>query len=656
MRKRTHSDVDLKSMSEYGSNWFSLIMLQVGFIGFFWLYLFLLRISNLSLINELQYLHPLKLTEDPWRSFVIAVLVLYFYIVMSALNMLLFKTIDVKPILKQFTMFKSRDLGIWFLSFLFFLGWAKFMEVFALKEIASLIVVAIIMMCSSIFFCRYIIKLKGYYRFLAILIIAGTFIYCMTIEIRENGFGSDFDVLFPILKSLAWVLFAQFVIIYVLVIFSMLITSAINEYRSAQLGKESQFRKLIFESLGDFFKKQHLCLKSNLTGKPFSRQMLQDVLKEIFNLKGLAFYERLTLIKKIVQTDVSSDFPVVKAKYLQFRNKLNLYVSIVFLLNITVIVLFVLPYLDRKGDALLILLIMMATRLFQRTIEIGWAFYQDITSEKPKSSTLTGSNRLILAVKSIIEIMITSALFYFLFDSLGNLEAVKKPFQEGYAEYVWMTMVGMAETSVGSVAVSFFNVSLPLDSDNPFTFRTVIHIVQVGISIILITLSIANYLNMKKNAYQYSVIREEDCYVAYYYLQLAGEEPLKREIARGTSKEGLKEKVKAMWQEQQIDDAEFASVIACLDIEKNELESGKIEIEKLREMNFQQLSDYVRQMLRDNPHKSNKSIKLIKVQKQKGKKENGFFRFLKRTKQSFFKWYSRFSHLSKNSRKVRRLY
>ncbi|MFC4599498.1 hypothetical protein [Cohnella hongkongensis] len=624
MRKRTRSDEDLKSMSEYGSNWFSLIMLQVGFIGFFWLYLFLLRIGNLSLVNELQYLHPLKLTEDPWRSFGIAVLVLYFYVVMSALNMLLFKTIDVRPILKQFKMFKSRDLGIWFLSFLSFLGWAKLSEVLDETKIVYAVVATIIMLCSSFFFCRYIIKLKGYYKFLAILILAGTFIYYITIEIRDNRLGSDFDVLFSILKSLAWVLFAQFVIIYVLVLFSMLISSAINEYRSAQLGKESQFRKLMMESLGDLFNKQHRRLNSNLTGKPFSRQMLQDLFKEIFNLKGLAFYERLTLIKKIVQTDVSLKFPAVKAKYLQFRNKLNLYVSIVFLLNIIVIVLFVLPYLDRKSDALLILLIMMATRLFQRTIEIGWAFYQDITSEKPKSSTLTGSNRLILAVKSIIEMMITSALFYFLFDSLGKLEAVKKPFQEGYAEYVWMTLVKMAETSVGSVAVSFFNVSLPLDSDNPFTFRTIIHIVQVGISIILITLSIANYLNMKKNAYQYSVIREEDRYVAYYYLQLPGEEPIKREIARGTSKVELKEKVKAMWQEQKIEDAEFASVIACLDNEKNELESGKAEIEKLRDMNYQQLDGYVRQMLKDHPHKSNKSIRLIEAKGETDRRKPGF--------------------------------
>lgn len=654
MWKRTRLDDDLKSMSEYGSDWGALLALQIGLIVVF-VYLSILDLRG-SLTSDLQNLLSLNQVKDPLDLMSATMSVLYFYLLIMFLNVLLFQTLNIEDIQLKIKLFFNWDLFFWSGIFLYLGTRVYFSEIPMLIESRGIYPILIFLLVSFFFFYRYTLRVGRKYRYIAMVVstlVLICFLFIYSLESKESWpISTGFQI---IVQSLFWVFIAHAFMIFTYLFIGMIISAATNEYHSAQLGKEIQYRRLIVKDFRNYFGKRSMQLVGKLTGKPFSIQLLQDVLKEIVDLKGRTFHERLTLIKEMVQIDVSADFPAVKAKYLKFRNTINVRTSIVFLLNIIVIVLFVLPYLDRKDEALLIMLILITIRLFQRMIEIGWAFYQDITSTNPKSSTLTGSDRLILAVKSIFEMMITSALFYFLFDSLGDIATVK-PFKEGYVQYFQETFEKLLKTVVGSVSVSFFNVSLPLGYHDSFTFKTVIHLFQVGISIILITLSIANYLNMKKNAYQYSVIREEDDYAAYYYLQLSGEEPLKREIARGTSKEGLKEKVKAMWQEQQIDDAEFASVIACLDIEKNELESGKIEIEKLREMNFQQLSDYVRQMLRDNPHKSNKSIKLIKVQKQEGKKENGFFRFLKRTKQSFFKWYSRFSHLSKNSRKVRRLY
>lgn len=654
MRNRTRSDDDLKSMSEYGSDWGALLALQIGLFFMLWL-LFSWNWGNSSLSSDLQNLRSLNQVKDLMGFLSAIMLVPYFFLLMTSLNVLLFQTL-IKDTQRKLKLIFNWDLFFWGSTFLLLGRVVDFEEQSRLVATKQILPTTIFLLLSFYFFYRYVRRVSKKYQYIAVVVSVFVLIYFLfmySFAYKESW--SILTGILTVLLSLLWVFLAQALMIFAYLFIGMIISAATNEYRSAQLGKEIQYRRLIVKEFRNYFGKHNMQVNGELTGKSFSLHLLQDVLKEIINLKGRTFHERLTLIKEMVQIDVSADFPAVKAKYLKFRNTINVRTSIVFLLNIIVIVLFVLPYLDRKDEALLIMLILITIRLFQRMIEIGWAFYQDITSTNPKSSTLTGSDRLILAVKSIFEMMITSALFYFLFDSLGDIATVK-PFKEGYVQYFQETFEKLLKTVVGSVSVSFFNVSLPLGYHDSFTFKTVIHLFQVGISIILITLSIANYLNMKKNAYQYSVIREEDDYAAYYYLQLSGEEPLKREIARGTSKEGLKEKVKAMWQEQQIDDAEFASVIACLDIEKNELESGKIEIEKLREMNFQQLSDYVRQMLRDNPHKSNKSIKLIKVQKQEGKKENGFFRFLKRTKQSFFKWYSRFSHLSKNSRKVRRLY
>jgi len=612
MRKRARSYYELKSMSEYGSSWLALVVMQASFIGFYWLLLFMLDINNLSLVNELKFLRSLNPIEDPWRYFSVAGIVLYFYVIMSALNILLYKILDVESILKHFTMFKSRNLGLWFLSSISFLGWAAISEVFAFTDVAVAVVAVMIMVVSFFFFYRYILKLKAYYKFPAIVISIGTYINCMSIGIKENELGLFPSTILLFMKGFFWMFLAHFFIIYALAIISMIISSATNEYRSAQLGKEMQFRRLMVSGFRDYFMKYGYLVKENLSGKLLLSRQVQDFLKEIISIRGLTFHEKLTLMKEMVQTDVSEHFSSLKARYLQFRNTINVWVSMVYLFNIIIILLFVLPYIERKEDALHILLIMITIRLFQRMIEIGWAFYQDITSAKPKSSTLTGSDRLILAVKSIFEMMITSALFYFLFDSLGQLEAVR-PFQEGYAQYARETLERLLKTVVESISVSFFNVSLPLGYHDSFTFKTVVHLFQVGISIILITLSIANYLNMKKNAYQYSVIREEDAYAAYYYLQLTGEKQHKREIARGASKEELRQIAKVMWQDQRIDDSEFASLIACLDDSLYDSESGQAELEKLRNMSFQQLSDYVRKMLRDNPQKSNKSIKLVDI-------------------------------------------
>jgi len=67
MRKRTRSDDDLKSMSEYGSIWKALLALQIGLIVVF-VYLFFLDFGG-SLSSDLQNLLSLNQVRSPLDFF-----------------------------------------------------------------------------------------------------------------------------------------------------------------------------------------------------------------------------------------------------------------------------------------------------------------------------------------------------------------------------------------------------------------------------------------------------------------------------------------------------------------------------------------------------------------------------------------------------------
>ncbi|RED55891.1 hypothetical protein [Cohnella phaseoli] len=612
MRKRTRSDDDLKSMSEYGSIWKALLALQIGLIVVF-VYLFFLDFGG-SLSSDLQNLLSLNQVRSPLDFFSAALSVPYFYLLLTFLNVLLFQTLNVEDTQRKLKLFFNWDLLFWGGTFLYLGAHVDFMGIPQLAATKKIYPIVIFLLISFCFFYQYARRVGRKYRYIAagvsaLVLICFLFIY----SFENNDNWSASTGLLIVLKSLLWVFLAHAFMIFTYLFIGMIASAATNEYRAAQLGKEIQYRRLIVNRWGKFFNKHDIQFKGSLTGKSFSLRVVQDVLKEIVNLKGLTYHERLTLIKKMVRIDASKDLPVVKAKYLQFGNTINVYVSIVFLLNVIVIVLFVLPYIERKEEVLLILLILLSVRLFQRTIGVCRAFLQDVISPKPKSSALTGSERIILAIMSIVETMITSAAIYFLFDLSDKKVVLVKSFQEGYFQYVGQTLWLLLENVVRSIAVSFFNVSLPLGPQEPFSIETIIHLIQVGNSVILITVSIANYLNMKKNSHQYSVSRMNGGFVAYYFLQLPDGKTIKREIARGGSKEKLKQDVKAMWKKRLIDDSELASVIACLDTEKNESESSQAELEKLREMDYGQLDNYLRGMLRDNPHKSNKSIRLERI-------------------------------------------
>ncbi|NMH74956.1 hypothetical protein HF078_17910 [Bacillus sp. RO2] len=132
---------------------------------------------------------------------------------------------------------------------------------------------------------------------------------------------------------------------------------------------------------------------------------------------------------------------------------------------------------------------------FSRAFEICYAFYNDVVSTRmtrdlnigEKLSTLKRGNRISLAVHSYLEITLLFSLIYYLgFSILCPPPEVDQKFID-YILY--------------SFSVSAFNFSF--DSSDFTTFGKVLHVTQVFTCIILVVLSIANYMGYKDRMSDY---------------------------------------------------------------------------------------------------------------------------------------------------------
>lgn len=159
-----------------------------------------------------------------------------------------------------------------------------------------------------------------------------------------------------------------------------------------------------------------------------------------------------------------------RAYYIKKANHINLIVSLVCVVICWVLVKFV------KSDyCWLILSFFVLARMISRTMEINISFFKDIFSDE-KNSTLTNYARIKLAVFSLCE---EAILFSFIYYAFGNCE-----------ESVFDSVL---------LGMSSFIMSNGGDFDgNPFL--KIIAIYQVISAVILITMSIANYLSLTKPA------------------------------------------------------------------------------------------------------------------------------------------------------------
>ncbi|WP_421662712.1 hypothetical protein [Lysinibacillus telephonicus] len=206
------------------------------------------------------------------------------------------------------------------------------------------------------------------------------------------------------------------------------------------------------------------------------------------------------------------EIKISKTENVKFRNNNNLFISVGVL--IVLIILYVITIslfeLDFTKLFLTISFIFIFIRLLLRSIEICFAFYNDIKPNiKIKRTNLLGSERITLALKSILEVIILSTSIYLISDVLKNYSAFN------YYEFT----NSLIDSFFKAIAIAFFNISYNYSVKNLFfsieSLIAMTHLLQIISSVTLISISIANYINLPKQNIDYELIVRDHQYYLY---------------------------------------------------------------------------------------------------------------------------------------------
>ncbi|MDT0192384.1 hypothetical protein [Exiguobacterium sp. BG5(2022)] len=268
----------------------------------------------------------------------------------------------------------------------------------------------------------------------------------------------------------------------------------------------SKLENLILSTHGQMF------LKDINEGPDFLElKRKKDYITFLQNVRGASKgFEEFSLEEKNLLESFSKDHkfysrPSMEArtKNIIMRNNNNLLIS-VYLLLFTIIILsliklemafFDFRYLSKSKDIIFGLIVVGSfIRLTYRSSEICRAFYFDLIDRKLPQSFLNGKNRIMLAMKSLVEIILLCAAIYLSYETFrGSL-----------------TFFTTIKTIGYSLTTSLFNVSYPglligtegvkdVWKGNVYDVILLLtHIIQIITSFVLITMSIAGYLNFPK--------------------------------------------------------------------------------------------------------------------------------------------------------------
>ena len=187
-----------------------------------------------------------------------------------------------------------------------------------------------------------------------------------------------------------------------------------------------------------------------------------------------------------------------RTENIKMRNQNNLIVgSLIYLVATIVTWLVIKDYLQLF--ILYLLMWMIFIRMVLRTVEIGKAFSKDLSENGYNKSFLAGTDRIILALKSVIELCFLSSAIYLLYQPLSASDQELKILFWRTFEY--------------SLSVALFNVSFPealLPASTKGFLWLLTHLTQVIASLLLITIGINGYMNRDKNLVYFEFIFSED--------------------------------------------------------------------------------------------------------------------------------------------------
>ncbi|HFK2930874.1 TPA: hypothetical protein ACGY76_003301 [Clostridioides difficile] len=239
-----------------------------------------------------------------------------------------------------------------------------------------------------------------------------------------------------------------------------------------------------------------LDLKLNEDFKIFIDNANKEV-KESNLISDLKFLKDQYINNKRSYTEKIMD---ARTENIKTRNYNNLIISIV-------IFLIVFPFIYLVNTSLLDSLIlkfliwMIFIRMVLRTFEIGKAFSSDLMGNGYKNSFLTTKDRIILAIKSVIEICFLAASIYQLNTSFLTNNSIFN-WCTNFSIPWWKTIE--YSLSVAILNISFPEALIPLSNRNFVWLST--HLIQVVSSIILITIAINSYIGRNKNSVYFDFI------------------------------------------------------------------------------------------------------------------------------------------------------
>lgn len=224
-------------------------------------------------------------------------------------------------------------------------------------------------------------------------------------------------------------------------------------------------------------------------------------------------------------------------------------------------------------------------RFISRSVEIIYSFYNDIIEFKKvtKTTFLDGSNRIILALFSLAELSILAALlnfihYFYIGDYLENGDA-----SDGLLNglnIIFSTIHILLLSIMKSFSISFFNFSYPGDIGLVGVSKFIlllVHLIQVIVSVVLITLSIANYLALPKEKIFYSVEKDvnTDFYQVVKYL-VAPQFEKRVFIVKGINElDFLERTIESYYECGSINSSEYIAIFEALNDYKEFIECPK---------------------------------------------------------------------------------
>jgi len=337
----------------------------------------------------------------------------------------------------------------------------------------------------------------------------------------------------------------------------------LRELKSCKI-PDSDGKIYTFKDLPDLFKQiESACNKSNYMSTIIDI-VKSTIVPDTFKDSILNTFNSVRVSKKELQKE--------KTSYVQLRNQTNLLISI-FTAIITLIIVIILTLisvieLSYIKNLLFIIYTFIFLRLLSRCFEICIAFYQDIIAKKSlKNTLLTGTDRISLAIKSIIEIIFTVATLSIIEILYGTdlLNTLRE--QHDFVQLIKLIIFSFSN----SIATSLFNISFPGSTHN-ITLLTLshhlIHIMQVITSLTLITLSIANYINLPKYSFYYE-LRETNTELILYKVFYTNNTNYEKLILSAHSIDSLSFILYSSWQNGTLTDTDYLEIEEFLNDNKN---------------------------------------------------------------------------------------